>query len=101
MVNFLYDSLNKLNPQQFYLYYHYPTNIHNTAANRNENLDLPMVRTSTYGLKAIQYIGCTLWNNLPIDKRKASSKKSFTRMIKNNNNTELVKKLRNPVLDLG
>ena len=82
-LNFVYDSLNKLNPEQFHLYYHYPTNIHNTAANRNENLYPPIVRTTTYGLKAIQYTGCTLWNNLPIDKRKATSKKSFTRTIKN------------------
>ena len=82
-LNFVYDSLNKLNPNQFHLYYHYPTNIHNTAANRDNNLDLPMVRTTIYGLKSIKYTGCMLWNNLPIDKRKGTSKKSFSKMIKN------------------
>ena len=82
-IKFVYESLNKLNPNQFHTYYNYPTGIQNTAANRDKNLDPPMVRTVTYGLKALKYSGCILWNNLPMDKRNAKSKSVFSILIKN------------------
>ena len=40
-IKFVYESLNKLNPNQFHAYYKYPSDIHNTAANRDNNLDPP------------------------------------------------------------
>ena len=64
-LKFVYDSVNKSNPSQFHEYFHYSTNLHNTAANRNGNLNTPQVRTVTYGLKSIKYTGCILWNDLP------------------------------------
>ena len=82
-LKFVYESLNKLNPDQFHTYYNYPTGITNTAANRDKNLDTPMVRTVTYGLKALKYSGCILWNNLPMDKRNAISKNVFNFSVKN------------------
>ena len=81
-LNFVYDSLHKLNPEQFHVYYRHSANIHNTAASRDNNLDTPMVRTVTYGLKSIKYTGCILWNDLPMAVRNATCKKSFTRSVK-------------------
>ena len=49
-LNFIYDCLHKLNPEQFHVYYHYTDDVQNTAANRNNNLHTPMVRTETYGV---------------------------------------------------
>ena len=69
--------LNKLNPTQFHSYYNYPTGLHNTAANRDNNLDPPMVRTVTYGLKALKYSGCILWNNLSTHIQNSASKNVF------------------------
>ena len=40
-LKFVYESLYKLNPNQFHLFYNYPTGTHMTASNRNNNLDPP------------------------------------------------------------
>ena len=81
-LKFVYDSLNKNNPSQFHEYFHYPTNIYNTAANRNGLLDTPLVRTVTYGIKSIKYTGCVLWNTLPDLSKNSQSKKSFSKQVK-------------------
>ena len=72
-LKFIYESLNKLNPTQFHTYFKYTTGIQTTTASRNNNLDPPMVRTVTYGLKSLKYSGCKLWNNLPMNIRNAVS----------------------------
>ena len=43
-----------------------------------------MVRTTTYGVKALKYSGCILWNELPMAVRKVASKKVFSKMVKHN-----------------
>ena len=47
------------------------------------NLALPIIRTSTYGLKSLKYTGCILWNNLSFFERSIKSKKVFSRILKN------------------
>ena len=64
-LKFVYDCLNKLNPNQFHDYYCYPTSTHNTANNREVNLNTPQVRTTTYGLRSLKFSGVILWNNVP------------------------------------
>ena len=81
-LKFVYESVNKLNPNQFHMYYVYPADAHDTAANRGNNLNPPMKRTVTYGLKSIKYAGCILWNNLPNDIRNAVSINVFNSMTK-------------------
>ena len=76
------NKINKINPIQFHDYYHYPSNLHNTAANRNNNLNTPSVRTTTYGLKSLKYAGTVLWNNLPTSVRYMPSSKLFIKTIK-------------------
>ena len=41
--------------------------------------DFYLVRKNTvqYGVKSIQYMGATLWNNLPVELRHSTSKFSF------------------------
>ena len=82
ILKFVYESLNKLNPNQFHTYYNYPADAHNTAANREKNLDPPMVRTVTYGLKSVKYAGCILWNNLSLEIRNAVSINVFNSWTK-------------------
>ena len=79
---FVYESINKLNPNQFHTYYDYPADAHNTAANRGNTLDPPMTRTVTYGLKSLKYAGCILWNNSSNNTRNAVSKNIFISMTK-------------------
>ena len=77
---FVYESLNALNPSQFHTYFKFPCNTRNTAANRNDNLDTPMV--SSYGLKSIRYSGCILWNKLSTKERTADTKNIFKKNTK-------------------
>ena len=83
-LKFVYESVNELNPNQFHTYYNYPTDVYNTAANRGNYLDPPMVRTVTYGLKSLKYTGCILWNNLSINIRNVLSINIFNNMTKKN-----------------
>ena len=79
--NFTYDSLKKTNPSQFPNYFHYQTTT-NTAANRQGDLAIPQVRTTTYGLKSIKYTGSLIWNNLPNHTKQLPSKKIFNKAVK-------------------
>ena len=81
-LKFVYDSLKKTNPTQFHDYYCYPPNLCNTAANRNNNLNTPSVRTTTYGLKSLKYSGAILWNNLPNIVRHKPTRKIFAKSSK-------------------
>ena len=81
-LKFVYDSLNKCNPSQFHEYFHFPLDIHNTAANRHSDLDTPHVRTVTYGIKSIKYTGCILWNNLPDVIKNSLTKRGFSKSVK-------------------
>ena len=81
-LQFVYESLNKMNPNQFHIYYNYPSDIINTAAVRQKCLDPPQPRTVTYGLKSLKYAGCILWNNIPIYIRDLLSKKVFKLSVK-------------------
>ena len=82
-LKFVYESVNKLNPYQFHTYYNYPNHNYNTDAIRNMKLDIPIIRTSTYGLKSLKYTGCMLWNNLSFAERNIKSKNIFSRALKN------------------
>ena len=65
IIKFVYDSLNNNNPNQFINYYTYPPNQYNTSSNRQNNLNIPQVRTTTYGLRSIKYSGAIIWNDIP------------------------------------
>ena len=81
-LTFVYESLNKLNPEQFHAFYKFPYNTRNTTNNRNNNLELPIPRTTTYGLKSLKFVGCKLWNSLSTADRNSVSKNVFKKHIK-------------------
>ena len=77
-LKFVYDSVNSNNPSQFHSFYSYPINrLINTAANRNNNLNTPLIRTSNYGIKSLKYTGVVLWNVLSSNDRSSASKVIF------------------------
>ena len=83
IIKFVHDSLNKNNPNQFHNYFSYPSNLHNTLSNRQNNLNIPQVRTTTYGLKSIKYSGAIIWNDIPFTIRNIiSSRKNMISKIK-------------------
>ena len=81
-LKFVYDSLNKHNPCQFHSFYKYPNDLQKTKSIRNNNLDPPMARTETYGIKSLKYSGCILWNDITMAERNAISKNAFSKLIK-------------------
>ena len=84
-LKFVFDSLNKTNPNQFHEYFSFHTfrNV-NTASIRNKYLIRPFPRTSTYGIKSLKYTGVILWNNLSLTLRDMPSKLSFSKTLKKN-----------------
>ena len=72
-MKFVYDSVNKTNPS---------THLYNTAAIRNSNLNSPLVRTVTYGIKSLKYTRSVLWNTLPITIRNTPPRKVFTKKLR-------------------
>ena len=66
IIKFVYDSINNNNPNQFNDYFTYPINHYNTSRNRLNKLNVPQVRTTTYGLKSIKYSGALIWNDIPL-----------------------------------
>ena len=50
---------------------------------RNGNhLQLPVAKTTTYGLENIEYRGCLLWSTLPKEIRDSNTLSEFKRKIK-------------------
>ena len=83
IIKFIYDSLNNINPNQFKNYFSYSSNNYNTLSNRLNNLKIPQVRTTTYGLKSVKYSGAIIWNNIPFSIRTTiSSRKNMIYKIK-------------------
>lgn len=82
LLKFVHDSLNKRNPHQFHDYFQYSYSSINTNSARDNKLKLPRARTTTYGLKSIQYHGAKLWNEIPLHLRNIKSRKLFTSKIK-------------------
>ena len=82
-LKFVYDSVNKNNPSQFHSFFsfHAAQNV-TTAAARNKHLIRPSPRTSNYGIKSLKYTGVILWNNLSLNLRILTSKKSFSKALK-------------------
>ena len=79
-LKFVFDSLNSVNPTQFHNYFVYPTNPYNTTSNRNHNLNIPLARTTSYGLKSLKNIGAHIWNDIPLSIRSTNSR---NQLIKN------------------
>ena len=50
---------------------------------RENTLNIPQVRTTTYGLHSFRYAGATIWNELPNEFRTASSLNQFKSLISN------------------
>ena len=83
IIKFVYDSLNKNNPNQFINYFTYPSNYYNTSNNREDKINIPQVRTTTYGLKSIKYSAALIWNDIPFSIRSnVTSRKNLISKVK-------------------
>ena len=81
-LKFVYDCLKKTNPIQFHNYYHFSSNMMNTASTREFKLNIPSVRTTTYGIKSLKYTGTSLWNNTPLHIRESTNRKQLIKKLK-------------------
>ena len=93
LMQFIYDSLNGFSPIKFNLWFKKSTDLHTystRSASRlinpnlltdTENLHLPQIRTS-YGYNSIKYLGPKIWNSIPYNIRKITSRSLFTIVMK-------------------
>ena len=83
---FVFKSINNLLPTTFCNWFHWAVNIHShqTRFAHNNNLYLPRVKTSHYGLKSIKYTGPKLWNNLTNNLKTIRELFEFCKITKEN-----------------
>ena len=76
----IYKTKHSLNPTFMKDVFTQRINQHNL---RNENhLQLPVAKTTTYGLENIEYRGCLLWSTLPKEIKDSNTLSGFKRKIK-------------------
>ena len=82
--SFVFKCLNKLCIPQFHSWFIQTSQIHNhnTRAALSNNLYIPPVRTTFYGLKSIKVLGPKIWNNLPMEIKNNKSYISFLNNLK-------------------
>jgi len=78
---FIFDCVNCNGPSQFHSYFSSVPSFHNTAAFRNQHLQVPDARTTTYGIKSIKYTGARIWNLIPLRIRICPSKIYFSKLL--------------------
>ena len=84
LLTFVFESTNKIAPVCFHNFFSSNSSIHHYETRQSVRGDFYLVRKNTvqYGVKCIQYMGATLWNNLPVELRHSTSKFSFKKKVK-------------------
>ena len=73
----VYKSVHKLNPPYIQDIYKTKTTVTNRRLRRQNNLQIPRVNSTTYGLNSLAYQGAKIWNGLTQDLQSAISLNSF------------------------
>ena len=68
ILTFVYKAINKLSPSYFHNYFQPNATVHKIRIRKATRGDLfkSLKNTTAYGLQTIQYVGCKLWNTLPL-----------------------------------
>ena len=73
-----------ITPVCFHNFFSSNSSMHHYETRQLARGDFYLVRKNTvqYGVKCIQYMGATLWNNLPVELRNSTSKFFFKKVKK-------------------
>ena len=92
IAKFVYNSLNKVNPTNFHSWFKLTSLMrnHNTRSKfididnlqATNNLFIPTVRTTHYGLKSLKFQGPKIWNVIPPLIRIITSPRCFIKELK-------------------
>ena len=84
LIMFAYKCLYRILPINFYDWFLFTNRIHNhnTRSNRNNNLFLPRISTTNYGLKSIKYNGAKIWNTLHDNIKRTNDYVTFKKLLK-------------------
>ena len=76
LLTFVFESTNKITPACFHNFFLSNSFMHHYETRQLVSGDLYLVRKNTvqYGVKYIQYLGTTLWNNFPVELRSSTFK---------------------------
>ena len=77
----VYKSVHKLNPPYIQDIYKTKTTVTNRRLRIQNNLHMPRVNSTTYGLNSLAYQGAKIWNGLTQDLQSAISLNSFKRLL--------------------
>ena len=78
----VYKSVHKLNPPYIQEIYKTKTTITHRRLRGQNNLHIPRVNSTTYGLNSSAYQGAKIWNGLSQDLKSAISLDSFKRLLR-------------------
>ena len=84
LLNFVFESLNKLAPHYFHSYFSINSSIHSYYTRHSTHGDIYIEKKNTlqFGLRSIRCMGAKLWNDLPLEVRNSTSKFLFKRKVK-------------------
>ena len=77
----VYKYVHKLNPPYIQDIYTTKTTVTNRRLRRQNNLHIPRVNLTTYGLNSLAYQGAKIWSGLTQDLQSAISLNSFKRIL--------------------
>ena len=81
---FIYESINKLNPNCFHDFFLFNSDVHEYFTRQSNRGDVFRNHKNSfrYGLKSIRYMGAKIWNEPPEILKSSTSKFSFKRNLK-------------------
>ena len=84
LLTFVYESVKKISPLCFHNFFTFNASIHQYQTRQacRSDLYLTQKKSLQYGLKSIKYVGCKLWNDLPLVIRNSPTKVSFKSKLK-------------------
>ena len=85
LLTFVYESVNKISPVCFHNFFTFNASVHQHQTRQacRGDLYLTQKKSLQHGLKSIKYLGCKLWNDLPLVIRNSPTKVSFKSKLKN------------------
>ena len=84
LITFVYKCLYQIHPVNFYNWFIFSNRIHShiTRSSTQNNIFIPQIRTTNYGLKSIKYNGAKSWNTLNSNIKFSNDIATFTRLLK-------------------
>ena len=84
LLSFVYESVNEISPVCFHNFSKSVESVHQYSTRQagKDNIFLPQINTSQYGLRSVRYNGAKCWNDIPVEIKRPPSVKMFRQKLK-------------------